>query len=123
MEFFRAVIIGSLLGFGLIYSCGLEPSEKVVEKRTVVPPPPIPTPTPGPALPPDWREIKGIVQESCAINGCHANSGFLETEAGFRNSNAKARILNGSMPPRYADNYELWQDGTRKQRVMEFLRN
>jgi len=104
-------------------ACGLEPKERVVYKDVPAGPPPPRTGGGGPASgAPTWSEIQVIVGESCGINGCHANASFLATEAGFRNSNSGNRILNGSMPPRYADNYDLWQDGTRKARVVQFLR-
>lgn len=50
----------------------------------------------------DWNaEVKGLVEAKCL--SCHGAGGIqapdLSTAAKFKNSNAKARIANGSMPP------------------------
>lgn len=106
----------------LVGACGLSPEgEERVEYRDPPPLPPGPGPGPGPA-PVGFAKIKPLLEESCGFNGCHSKqAGFITTESGLRASTAKQRILNGSMPPRYADNYYLWEDGTRKKTILDFL--
>ena len=87
---------------------------------------PIPTPPTNPNPPTDgvknYAEIKPLLQESCGGASCHAGASFLQSEAALRsNSQVKKRISSDSMPPSFAPNYFLWQDGKRKKDVLDFL--
>lgn len=110
-----------IVALGLLSACGLEPQG---EKETVyrdVPAPPTPGPGPTPQ-PVGFAKIRPLLEESCGFNGCHSKqAGFITTEAGLRASTAKTRIINGSMPPTYSQNYYLWEDGTRKKTILDFL--
>jgi hypothetical protein len=115
-----------VIAFGfLVGACGFTPGGEKVEYRDY--PPDLPTPGPGPTPPgpgPEqgFAEVQKILTESCGYNGCHSSTAaFIATEAGLRGSSAKTRITNGSMPPRYAGNYYLWEDGTRKKTILDFL--
>lgn len=86
-------------------------------------------PGPSPVRPPKPRlggttyaQIKPLLQESCGGASCHAGASFLKSEQALRsNSQVRNRIASDSMPPRYAGNYFLWEDGTRKRDVLTFL--
>lgn len=62
---------------------------------------PAPTPTPSPSPEPKgFAAIKPVIDRDCG--GCHNGRVHplkFDSEAAFRGSKAKARILNGSMPP------------------------
>ena len=114
----RKIIIMLSFIFG---SCGLDPKgDEKVEYRDY---PPQPTPAPGPSPEPGgFSKVRKIMEESCGFNGCHSSqASFITTEAGLRASSAQTRILNGSMPPNYAQNYYLWEDGARKKTILDFL--
>jgi len=89
---------------------------------------PAPAPSPNPDPPTsgvkNYAEIKPLLQESCGGASCHAGASFLQSEASLRaNSQVKKRIASDSMPPSFAPNYFLWQDGTRKKDILDFLSN
>lgn len=48
-----------------------------------------------------FAEILPTLKGSCLVAGCHANGAIVDitTEEAYENSNSKARIENGSMPP------------------------
>ena len=102
-------------------ACGRETVYK--DEPTVVDPGPAPSPGPGPGpVGLTWaRDIEPIAVESCGQAGCHAGAGFLRSEAAFRASDVKRRISNDSMPLRQAANYYLWEDGSRKTKILQFL--
>lgn len=45
-----------------------------------------------------WDQVKPLLQQNCAVSGCHSNPSFVQTEALFFSSAAPNRIANGSMP-------------------------
>ena len=69
-----------------------------------------------------FSEIQPILKESCGGASCHAGASFIQSENALRqNSQVLKRIQSDSMPPSYAGNYYLWQDGVRKKKILEFL--
>ncbi len=53
-------------------------------------------------------DIKPILDENCALSGCHANAPFLASKDDFINSKGPQRITNSSMPPSYSPKYGQW---------------
>ena len=109
------ILLSGLLSF-LLTACGGE--TKVIE-----PAPPPSNPGNGqPGTPPpsggktsfaDARQIMGTYCE-----GCHANSPWLENEGRLRNSNVKAMVKNGRMPPLNAPR-QMGQE--RREQLLNFF--
>jgi hypothetical protein len=130
-----AFLFGGATIFGVwsFVSCGISPSGDgdkdvvIVQPGEPVPPAPTPenpgTPTPTPTPVPDqWeREIKPLVQEQCALSGCHAGAKFLASERAIKASLSADVIANGRMPKTESINYELWNDA-KKAKMLAFLR-
>jgi uncharacterized membrane protein len=84
-----------------------------------------PAPTPTPTTPPrpstpgagtiSFQQVRGILQQDCG--SCHSNAAFLQSELALRNSSAKARITNRSMPPSWAEE----MDEKERDLVLDFL--
>ncbi len=87
-----------LIMLAFTFSCGSPQPEPAAG---VPDPIPQPTPKPGTGSGTSFAEAQSIMQEYCAE--CHANAGFLKTEAALKASSAKARVQNSSMPPPYAN--------------------
>ena len=101
----------------LLSSCGYEPSGKTYE----------PPQTPQPPQPPggaanDWAAIKPLVDEQCALSGCHAGAAFLSTGASFKASNSLRRIESGNMPVKTSANYSLYNSAKRRK-FIDYLSN
>lgn len=96
----------------LLASCGMEPSNRSYE------PGPTTTPPPGDGT---WNgEVKALVQEQCALAGCHAGAGFLRTGAAFKASSSLRRIQSGNMPLRSSPNYGLY-NAAKKRTFIDYL--
>ena len=83
--------------------CGLGPSKTVDQT-------PAPAPYPGEGgnggNDVDFNStVKPVLDQHCALSGCHAGAGFVKSESGFKNSNGPKRVINGSMPPSYSPTY------------------
>jgi len=68
-----------------------------------------------------FSEIKPIIDRSCAVSGCHANSGFIKSGDAFRKSKALVRLENGSMPKKpsaAADQFSVVD----KEKLLAYLR-
>lgn len=78
----------------LFVSCGSDYSDEGYQQQP--PPPPVTKPPVGLS----FEGVKPILDKDCG--GCHNGRVHplkFDSEAAFRGSRAKARILNGSMPP------------------------
>lgn len=67
----------------------------------------------------EWSGVQQILQDNCALSGCHANSAFTKEERAFFASAAVKRISNGTMPPTFSPKYSEWTDGD-KASVLAF---
>jgi hypothetical protein len=106
----------------LVLGCGGSKEETEYVPVGPGPQPPSPNPNPRPGAGKSFSEIQKVLNESCGGAACHAGASFLQSEAALRsNAQVKNRITSDSMPPRYAPNYFLWEDGTRKRDVLKFL--
>lgn len=84
--FFAIQMFASVLG-----GCG---SQREVEPKTPVPQP---TAGPSPGGPIAFAEVQKLTTDYCLR--CHTTSQFLKTEDAWRQSAAKTRLSNQSMPP------------------------
>ena len=95
----------------LLASCGYPSGEK--SKRE---PAPAPAPTPPPTTDKgDWPEIKPLVDEQCALSGCHAGASFLATAEAMKASSSLRRIQSGNMPLKTSPNYSLYNSSKRRK--------
>jgi hypothetical protein len=109
-----------LIALALVVGCG---SERQSYKEVG------PGQTPGgqfpggqiPGQPESFASLKPVIDEQCALSGCHAGQRFLQTEAAFKASSSLQRITSGNMP-RANRNSDLWTD-EKKQRMISFLSN
>lgn len=100
----------------LLVGCGLEPSKHDHD---------YPQPQPQAQVPPsgqtdDWTLLRPLIQEQCALSGCHAGASFLATGRAMKASRSAALISAGRMPPRRSANYDLWTDD-KKRRLLDYL--
>ena len=102
----------------LIISCGPSVDVEVIPKDPT-------TTTPIVTNPPingevTWAVLQPIIEKDCNQSGCHAGASFTAGEQAFLNSRSKARVANGSMPPKYSDRYEKW-DNEKKDLLLSFF--
>lgn len=100
----------------LLIGCGLEPSK---HDHGQTQPAPVQQPTTGGD---DWADVKPLVQEQCALSGCHAGASFLATGRAMKASRSAALISADRMPPRRSPNYEIWTND-KKRRLLDYLSN
>lgn len=107
--------------FMLLMSCGLEPSEKEkIIVRDTNPPAQVPG-SGGSVGSSNWDLVKPIIDEQCALAGCHAGAPFLQSERAFKaSSQSRALIANGRMPLRNSPNYALYNQ-TKKNALLAFF--
>lgn len=100
-----------------LFGCGTEPSKRPREPRN-----------PGGVTPPpsggdeDWDDIKPLVQEQCALSGCHAGAGFLATGRAMKASSSANLIARDKMPKPQSPNYDFY-NAKKKQRLLNYLNN
>jgi hypothetical protein len=97
-----------------IFSCGVEPS-KSPEK-----PPSSPTNPGGQEV--TWDDVKPIVNEQCALSGCHAGASFLATGRAMKASSSASLINNDRMPKKSSPNYDFWTN-SKKSKLLSYLNN
>lgn len=68
----------------------------------------------------DWADIKPVINEQCALSGCHAGARFLSSGRAFKASNSATLIANGRMPLQRSANYELFTPA-KKARLLAYL--
>lgn len=91
----------ALLLLFVLIACGEDKVETVQ-----LPPAPGPVPIPGNI---SFKvDIKPLIENNCALSGCHANESFTRSETKFLSSQAKARIGNDTMPPQYSPKIGEW---------------
>jgi hypothetical protein len=83
-----------------LVACGGGGSKKVIQK-------------PGPPPPPidnngEFLSVKPLLDQHCALSGCHSGEAFVEVEVKFLNSRSKIRIGNDTMPPKYSPIFSSW---------------
>ena len=108
-----------------IFSCGGPKVDVEVQPKDPKAQPPQ---TPGlpPDTPPDlpdrlsWANVSNVLEQDCNQSGCHAGADFTSEEQAFLNSNSKARVANGSMPPKYSKDFNQWTD-EKKNLILEFF--
>ena len=76
-----------------VWGCG---SQREVEPKAPVPVPTV-QPTPGPGGQTSFADVQAITKDYCLR--CHSTAPFLQSEAGWKGSQAKTRVSNQSMPP------------------------
>ena len=99
----------------LMVGCGIEPSGET------------PCPTPNKPIPPSPRPVsfavaKVVIDEQCAVSGCHAGAAFTQNAAAFKDSSSRQRINSGNMPKKSGPNYAIY-NSTKKQILLNFLSN
>ena len=67
-----------------------------------------------------WEDVLPIVQEQCALSGCHAGAVFISSGAAMKASGAAGRIANGSMPKNSSPNFPIWTDA-KKSKLLSYL--
>ena len=97
--------------------CGIEPSKG--PKEPAPPAKPLPPPT---AEQEAWDDIKPLVQEQCALSGCHAGASFLATGRAMKASSSAALIARNKMPKQASPNIDFYNDD-KKQRLLDYLNN
>jgi hypothetical protein len=110
--------------FSFIIGCGFseqQPAETAPAKEQQ-----IPAPKP---KPPGERggnqsisflaDIKPILDEHCALTGCHGVDPFASGSE-FIDFDGPRRIKNGTMPPRYSPKFDDWTDED-KQLILEWI--
>ena len=118
LKLLRFILLDIVL---IVSGCGYEKETKIV---------PAPAPAPGPnpgggggngggggggAV--DFnRDVRPIVEEHCALSGCHGSGPFQSADA-FVEFGGPRRVQNGSMPPNYSPKYSQWTD-TDKQIIL-----
>lgn len=110
-----------------IFSCGGPKVDVEVQPKDPNGQPPPQTPglppdPPGPDLPDrlSWASVSNVLEQDCNQSGCHAGADFTSEEQAFLNSNSKARVANGSMPPKYSKDFNQWTD-EKKNLILEFF--
>ena len=108
-------IYTTLFLVSLFPGCG---TEKVTEIR----PAPNPTPSPNPGGGGNdevinfARDVKPILDQNCALSGCHGSGPFQSGNA-FIDFDGPKEVLNGNMPPRYSPRFGQWTE-TDKQIIL-----
>lgn len=95
-----------------LVACGSESPRPRVPKT-----PTAPQPIPGDE---DWNDIKPLVQEQCALSGCHAGAPFLATGRAMKASKSAALIRRGRMPKSSSPNFDLYNNA-KKSRLLKYL--
>jgi hypothetical protein len=66
-----------------------------------------------------FANVKPIIDEQCALSGCHAGAAFLQSGEAFKASSSAQRINSGNMP-RQNRNSGQYND-QKKNLLLEFL--
>ena len=102
-----------------LFSCGIEPSNEVVDNRD--PGSNGGGAKPGPNPPKDeWNGVQSIIKEQCSLSGCHAGAKFLATGRAFKTSSSAQLIRNDRMPKPQSINFDLWTD-EKKAILLKYL--
>ena len=96
----------------IMVGCGNDPSG---ETST-------PEPSPLPPKSDGFAAAKVVIDEQCAVSGCHAGAGFTQSGPAFKNSTARQRINSGNMPKKSGPNYAIY-NSKKKQILLEYLTN
>ena len=101
----------------LMAGCGSDPSY-----RDNKPTPGPGTPGPSPSRPVTFAQVKPIIDEQCAVSGCHAGAAFTQNGAAFKNSTSRQRINSGNMPKKSGRNYPIY-NSAKKAILLDYLTN
>ena len=69
-----------------------------------------------------WPRVQAIMNEHCALSGCHEGAGFAQNEQSFLRSDSVRRIENRGMPPSNSRKFRDWTEEIR-QEVLNFARS
>ena len=104
-------LFSALIFIGLMVSCGKEEKETIRYVNVPQPqPPPVITPPGGGDQLVTWATVRPIIDDHCALSGCHSGTQYLKDEDLFIDSFSKERIANDSMPPPYGSKIGQWND-------------
>lgn len=83
----------------MLMSCGTESTRTPIDPGPSQPPPGDPGKPGNPGSPgsDNWAKAQPIIGKNCG--GCHSGDAFIKSLAGWKSSQAKAKLINGSMPP------------------------
>lgn len=72
-------------------------------------------------LPDDFVLVKAVIDEQCAVSGCHAGAAFVQNGPAFKASSAGVRVGNDSMPKKTGPNYDKY-NAEKKKILTDFLK-
>ena len=103
---------------------GDKPSQKTYEEPVNPVRPPEPKEPEDPITEPriDFLSVSTILQDDCAMSGCHKGAPMFENEDPFFQSDSVRRIEINSMPPRGSPRYNEWND-EKKNLILEAQKN